>query len=338
MKNYPYPLGCHISVIHDSREDDRKFLHDTAIVEYNGALITAWYSCPDKEISENTAIVGRKSLDGGKSWQEPFVIVRDDGSEDGIRHFVPLSFLKRDGSLFAIISKMISHDRPVSVGLYKLINFDTDEWEWVTDVFSESDGLSVIVNGNEGSETPDGDLVFGGRFARGVGKYPDTPCVITSRGGNILDWTLVPLSDSPVGNCPETVTTLIGSRLVAFTRNPNGVKAYESLNYGKSWSEKQTNLPTNPVKIFPFTLTTGKTVVAFNVSGDLLERSRLCLAEIDDNLLVKKIYTLAVGDFGLGNIYHYPCVIESNGKLLVTCTVGAGVRSAVLISIPIESI
>ena len=147
--DFARPDGIEMSIVHNSLSDERTFVHDTMLCVYNEMLYMAWYSCPSGEIVDDTRIICRNSADNGKTWSEPSVIAYDDGRYGEARHYVPVSFLVCQGELYAIVSSMTRHDRPVSTGLYKHFqNGDREAWEYVTDIISEDNDISLIVNNN----------------------------------------------------------------------------------------------------------------------------------------------------------------------------------------------
>ena len=332
---YPFPKGCKSRIIHDTTGTGRAFLHDTAVTFYKDELFVSWYSCPAGEIQGDSSIVGRASVDNGKNWSELFTIV-SSATNSSAKHFVPVSFINHEDGLFAIVSKMTAHDRPFAVELYK---FDEKERAWfaVKEIFSLEDDLSLIVNGNA-VLAKNGNFVCGGRLACGANKYPDIPCAIISEGNDITKWKTVALSNSPVGNCPETTIAITADgTLIAVTRNPEGMLTQISRDDGLSWAKIDLPLPATPVKLYAYTLNSGKTLICFNGINPDGERNRLCLATLD-GLEVDKIYTVAYGKTDLGDIYHYPSLVEKEGVLYITCTLGAHPRHALLITLPVSSL
>ena len=125
--------------------------------------------------------------------------------------------------------------------------------------------------------------------------------------------------------------------LIAVTRNPEGTLTQISRDDGLSWTKIDLPLPATPVKLYAYTLNSGKTVICFNGINMDGERNRLCLATLD-GLEIDNIYTVACGKTELGDIYHYPSLVEKEGVLYITCTLGAHPRHALLITLPVISL
>ena len=140
--------------------------------------------------------------------------------------------------------------------------------------------------------------------------------------------------------CPETSVTITKEgHLVAVTRNAAGHPSvfYVSRDGGATWQWEINSMPTAASKLYLWTQKNGRTLLAFNAAADGRSRTRLCLASIDvETLCCQEIYTLAHGECQVGNVYHYPCVVEKDGRLYISCTVNRGtVRSAAVLDIPV---
>lgn len=342
MNHPPFPKDNQMTVVHNSYREERTFVHDTMMYAFHGKIYMAWYSCPQSEIADDTMLIGRSSSDNGKTWSAPFVIARDEGKDGEPRHFVPVSFWEYKDTLYAFVSKMTRHDRPVSVSVYRLLE-ETTEWEYQQDLISEADDLSLILNHNALPQ-PDGSFLISGRFHPEKNCYPDRPCILRWQGGNMRDWQLIPLSEAPIGNCPETsVSRMEKGTLIAVTRNSFGSPAlfYVSSDEGKTWRCSESDLPAIDAKLYLLTLSTGQTVIAFNKAENETDRTRLCLALLNpETLACKKMYTVAHGISEVGYIYHYPCLLEKDGLLFISCTVNTPeeIRSAAVFTIPLSNL
>lgn len=337
--NFPFPSNHTSGIIHDSKMETRSFLHDTMMVSYQNRIYMAWYSNPRAEIEDDTKIIGRWTEDGGISWADPFVIAQDDGQSEQAYHYVPVSFLVKDDILYAIITKMTRHDRPVTVGLYQLVYQDGHEqWIYLQDVISESDNISFIANHNA-ILLPNGNYIISGRYQMPRNQFPNIPAVIISDGDDITNWRLVPMMNTTLSGYPETSVTLDeNDNLIAVTRHDgNPSLIFFSQDYGETWSDPIENpLPALGAKLYIITLSNGKIAVTFNSRDPGNSRTRLALAIINpETYVIENIYTVAKGHISHGQFYHYPSMIEKNGTLYISCTISdsANQRSAFLIEI-----
>lgn len=332
-----------MTVVHNSFSEERKFVHDTMMCVYNGKIYMAWYSCPKDEIADDTMIVGKSSSDNGMSWSEPFIIAKNDGRRGEVRHYVPVSFAIDQGTLYAIVSEMTQHDRPVCTALYRMENKNgTESWECVTHIVSEEDNISLIVNNNV-IPLPNGGYITSGRYYPEKNRYPDRPCIVMSADGDITKWKILPLSKEALGTCPETsVTVSADGKWIAVTRNSVGERSvfFISEDLGATWIRMENNIPAVASKLYLYTLSNGKTLVVFNCACDGKRRNHLCLGVLNtQNMQLESVRTVALGMSELGDLYHYPCVVENLGTVFISCTVNNGrIRSAAVFRMDISAI
>lgn len=105
-----------------------------------------------------------------------------------------------------------------------------------------------------------------------------------------------------------------------------------SSDNGKTWRKSDLDIPAICSKLYIYTLSSGKTLVAFNFRGNGFARTRLCVGELDvENMCLTDIRTVACGMSDLGEIYHYPCIAEKDGRVMISCTVNNNnIRSAAM--------
>nr|HML45214.1 exo-alpha-sialidase [Clostridia bacterium] len=320
LDTIPCPQGIGRHMVQDGRTDEIKFLHDTAVVTHQGRLLVAWYNSTVAEIVGRSMIRGRWSEDGGCSWGPVFTLSEDDGQ--GLHH-VPVDLISHQGTLYALISKMKSHDRPVSFDLHRM---EADgSWHFVRQIAG-----SFIAN------TPplplrDGRHIILGRADRMPGGHPEVPAALISQSG-ALDgaWRLSPFFnlDNPglYGlQCPETTAWVEGDDITAFVRCDDGRphSVFVSRDAGETWEGPFVNpLPMAISKITAGNLLDGRRYIAYNAllpgqSAWSREHLLLCVAASEQPLLAKA-FTLLRGHedaFDRPGGWSYPSVHEANGLL-----------------------
>lgn len=334
----PLDIDCIEKImVQDHAKDSIKFLHDSCVTVFNNRIYVAWYNSTEGEIVGKTFIRCRYSPDEGKTWSEPFVIVEDKANEGC--HYVPVNLFSQDDTLFALITKMVSHDRPLSYDLYRMRD---DKWEFagnVSDAFISNTAPILMNNGN---------YIISGRIDKDKGGYPRVPAVLISNPDKITEkWECIPFYDvnkpEYLGlSCPETTIIVENNFITAFTRNDNG-KSYifTSEDYGLSWSEPFVNpMPITNSKISAYKLSNGKRILIYN--GTEKGRALMLMAVGEkDSRVFNKVYRLAEGysdELKSGPYWCYACPYEHNGILYISCTVHdpVGLRSCALLKIPVD--
>ncbi len=306
-----------------NRPDERfGFLHETAIIEFEGVLYAAWYSCPERELHGYTPICEKRSSDSGKTWSELSVICGDP-SEKIL--YCPPVFAADGGRLYLFVNQMVSGDHMHSLDLYVL--------DRAAGRFARlwSRPIPFKLNTNA-VRLPDGRRMLPGRIAEPDG-FPNTPAVLLSDDGRPdTDWRLVKIMENgnlPDGSAlrhPEISVIECGGVLRMFCRDDARQVPlfFRSDDLGETWSGPIAHdIPIAASKIFCGTLPDGRHYLIANI--DRPDRSRLA------------IYFTEPGEVRFGRrmllfdgrlphseepatACHYPAACEANGKLYVIAT------------------
>lgn len=329
--------------VHDPSEAFGFFLHEAAIIEYEGVLYASWYNCKEKELVGYTPIVGRRSYDSGKTWTAPEIIAEDPS---GRILYCPPVYGICDGRLYMLINQMVSADHMHSLDLY-VLNKKTDRFEllWSRPIpFKLNTNVVRLTNGK---------LILPGRIAE-LDGFPNTPAVMISDSGKIdAEWRVVKVAangDLPDGSClvhPETTLLCCDGVLYLFNRNDKRKNplVYVSKDFGESWSEAMGHdIPYRSSKIYSGTLSDGRFYLIAN--ADRSNRSKLVLYVSERDKLKftrqKMLIDCAVSDDDMTRC-HYPAAVEYNGWLHIIATAnysGDDIkgRGAVLFSVDLKNI
>ena len=167
------------------------FLHEAAIIEFEGVLYASWYNNLEDELSGYTPIAERRSYDGGKTWMELQIICED--KEEKIKYCPPVYGIC-DGKLYMLVNQMVAPDRMHALDLY-VLNRETDKFELLW-----SRPIPFKLNTNV-VKLPNGKLMLPGRIAEMDG-FPNTPAVLISDDGKIdSQWRLVKIAEN--GKLPD---------------------------------------------------------------------------------------------------------------------------------------
>lgn len=314
------------------------FLHDTMVAQLGGRLLMAWYNCSEDEIVGRTVIRGRWSQDGGATWLEPEIICED--AREGC-HMVPVTFSEYDGQIWAYVTRMTAHDRPVG---YVCAAYDGERWR-----IREEREAPVLLNTLP--QKAEGRWIVGGRMSAAKGELPLIPIVALAVPGAPAEWTIVKLpgpwnrGEYPL-QYPETALLVDGSRVDAVVRSDAGpMGCFTSLNGGQSWSEmRPCGLPVAPSKMYGGTLPDGRQYLIYNELTAQKDRSRLVLAlrngaesPFEQAWLLADGYNKALD---AGPYWHYPCACAADGRLYISCTASGQsvVRHAALFTLPLDAI
>ena len=306
--------------VHDPGEEFGRFLHEAAIVEFEGVLYASWYNCKEKELVGYTPIVGRRSYDGGKTWTAPEIIAED---RSGKILYCPPVYGICDGKLYMLLNQMVSADHMHSFDLY-VLNKETDQFEVLW-----SRPIPFKLNTNV-VHLPNGKLMLPGRIAE-LDGFPNTPAVMISDSGKIdAEWRVVkvaPNGDLPDGSFlvhPETTLLCCDNVLYLFNRNDRRKVplVYVSRDFGESWSEAMSHdIPYVNSKIYSGMLSDGRFYLIANTENS--DRSKLVLYVSEKGRLKFTDQKILI-DCGYSaddmKLCHYPAAVESGGKLYIIAT------------------
>lgn len=314
-----------------------EFLHETAIVEFNGVLFAAWYSCPETELKGETPIVFSCSSDGGKTWSAPETVVTDP---TGRILYCPPVFGVEDGKLYLLINEMVAPDHMHALDLYV---FDEETRKFLP-LWSRPVPFKLNTNIYT---LPDGRLMLPGRVAD-PDEFPNTPALMTADRIN-SDWKLeymAPDGNLPDGSKyihPEQSAVLEGEDIWMFCRDDQRqVPLVYRGRPGGIWQLYSHDIPFTNSKIYSGTLSDGRHYLIGNVYAEgRPRRSRLVLlfSEPDElrftsGIALQDGYSASLG-YG-GHQWSYPCAWESDGKLYVIytgCVDDIGNRRAAILSV-----
>ena len=336
-------IGFSYLSVHDPSEEFGQFLHEAAIIEYEGVLYASWYNCKDKELVGYTPIVGRRSYDNGKTWTNPEIIA-EDRSEKIL--YCPPVYGICDGRLYMFINQMVSADHMHSLDLY-VLNKKTDRFEllWSRPIpFKLNTNVVRLTNGK---------LILPGRIAE-LDGFPNTPAVMISDSGKIdAEWRVVKVAENgnlPDGSHlvhPEATLLCCDNILYLFSRNDlrKIPLVYVSNDFGESWSEAMAHdIPYRSSKIYSGTLSDGRFYLIAN--ADRSNRSKLVLYVSEKNELKftrqKVLIDCEVSDDDLG-MCHYPAAVEKDGILYIIATASYvserfNKRGAILFTVDLETL
>ncbi len=322
--------------------DGYEFLHESAIIEYNGKLIAAWYNnVKPVELIGETPIRFAVSEDDGKTWSAPITIAND---ESGKILFCPPVFGIDNGKLYLLMNQMVYPDHIHSLDLYEY-NEEKNEFNMLW-----SRPIPFKLNTNV-YKLSNGKLILPGRVGE-LDRFPNTPAALISDSGRIdAEWRLVKMQEN--GNLadgskliyPEVSLIIDGAKIYAFTRNDerNVPLAYVSEDNGESFTGPYTHdIPLSSSKIYSGTLSDGRNYIIGNL--DFPRAKLVILFSEPGEVKFTKGIVLQDGhsdELGYGTRWHYPCAYESNGKLYVIYTVSVdhqNRRGAVLSIIELDKI
>ena len=306
--------------VHNPDDGFGRFLHEAAIIEYNGTLFASWYNCDERELVGCTSIVGRRSYDGGKRWTDAEILAED---KSGNILYCPPVYGICDGKLYMLINQMVSPDHMHSLDLF-VFNNETEKFEFIW-----SRPIPFKLNTNVVC-LPNGKLMLPGRIGE-LDGFPNTPAVLISDSGKIdAEWRVVKVSENgilPDGEelgHPETTVICHNERLYLFNRNDKRrvPLVYISDDYGETWSVPMIHdIPFVNSKIYGGTLSDGRSYIVGNT--DYEDRSKLVLYVSDKNSLsFTKQYVLTDRNTFGGCVYQcfYPAATEADGMLNIIAT------------------
>ncbi len=325
-------------------DEEYRFLHEAAIIEYNGTLFASWYNCREKELMGYTPIRGKRSADGGRTWSDAEII--DEQKDAGILYCPPV-YGVCDGKLYLLANEMVAPDRIHALNLYV---FDETEDRFVK-LWSRPIPFKLNTNVVRLSN---GKLMLPGRCGQ-LDAFPNTPAVLISDSGRIDgEWRLVKIAengDLPDGSAyrhPEICAIVEGETVMMLCRNDKRKVpiVYFSHDNGESWTEPHAHdVPFSDSKIYSGTLSDGRHYAVGNIrETGKHPRSKLMLYIAQrGSLRFSKACVLADGCDPVienSNLWHYPAATEQNGHLKIICTVSLQnkQRGAVMFDVDLKEI
>jgi len=316
-----------------SRDDSYKFLHDCAITEYKGRLFTAWYNCPDEEMSEASVIRGAISEDGGVSWSSPRDFIKDSTAL-----YVPPAFGTDGEHLYMFVSRMHGADL--------LDDCETFLYDDATESFHRIYSFGELFLPNTPAQRlASGRWIIGGRVSDSTEDRPRFPAVAISNTDDLSgQWSITrisPLSTGPDG-CPETglIISPDGHCITAYVRSHavfgEGALIYTSSDEGISWSgPSEFGQKVLPAKLTPGRLPDGRLYIIGDADNrpdpslepGVIDRTELAMwitTSDDTDFSEARKFTLASGTYennGMVSPYHYPavCLVDNTLHLAFTC-------------------
>lgn len=300
-------------------DNNFKFLHEAAIIEYHGILYTSWYQCPEKELQGYTPICGKRSFDNGKTWSDLEVIC-EDKSEKIL--YCPPVYGICDDKLYMLVNQMVAPDHIHSLDLY-ILNDKTDKFEllWSRPIpFKLNTNIVTL---------PNGKLMLPGRIGE-LDGFPRTPAVLISDSGKIdTQWRLVKIAENgnlPDGSIlihPEISVICAEDVLYMFNRNDQRKVPlfYVSNDFGETWSDVRAHdIPYVSTKVYCGDLSDGRHYIICN--PDKSNRSKLSIY-FTENQSMKFTKQLVIfdADYPWGTM-HYPAACEYDGYLYIIATKG----------------
>lgn len=327
-------------------DEEYKFLHEAAIIDFKGTLFASWYNCHEKELSGHTPIRGKRSFDGGKTWSD-VEIIEEQANDDASILYCPPVYGICDDKLYLFINEMVAPDYIHALNLYV---FDETQDKFIK-LWSRP--IPFKINTNVVT-LANGKLMLPGRCCQ-LDSFPNTPAVLISDSGKIdAEWRLVKIAkngDLPNGTVyrhPEISAVVSGETVTMFCRNDRTKVpiVYFSYDNGESWSAPYAHdIPFSSSKMYAGTLADGRNYVVGNIRiKGKHPRGVLALYLTDaGSTSFSKMCVLADGehpDFKNSAAWHYPAVTEQNGNLKVICTVSFTdkTRGAVMIDIDTNKI
>ncbi|MBR3997442.1 MAG: exo-alpha-sialidase [Clostridia bacterium] len=301
------------------------FLHECAITEYRGVLFASWYNNHTTELQGRCPIRGKRSYDGGLTWEHEEVICDDP---TGKIMFCPPVYGKADGHLYMLINQMVGPDLIHALDCY-ILNEETDRFELLW-----SRPVPFKLNTNV-IPLPNGKLMIAGRVCE-LDGFPNTPAVLISDDGKIdTKWRLVKIAengDLPDGSAfvhPEIWPIIDGDTIWMFCRNDRRRVpiVFRSDDRGETWSSPMAyDIPAVSSKICCGTLTDGRHWWIGNITHSDRRRLALYLTEPGTTRFTKCRILHDSAEPGWDNAvnWHYPAAVEHDGKLYIICTVGCG--------------
>lgn len=319
-------------------DDNFKFLHEAAIIEYHNVIYASWYHNPEKELQGYTPICGKRSFDYGKTWSD-LEIICEDKSENIL--YCPPVYGICDDNLYMFVNQMVGPDLIHSLDLY-ILNNKTDKFELLW-----SRPVPFKLNTNV-VKLPNGKLMLPGRIAE-LDGFPNTPAVLISDSGKIdARWRLVKIAengilpDETILVHPEISVICAEDVLYMFCRNDNRKVplVYVSKDFGETWSNVHScDIPYVSSKIYCGDLSDGRHYLICN--NDKFNRTKLTVYFTEDkSKCFTKRLELFDTEIDRWGAMHYPAACEYENYFYIIATKGYEnrARGAVLFKVNLKEI
>lgn len=331
------PTGVNYSTV-CAPDEEYSFLHEAAVIAFDGVLFAAWYQNPKYELNGRTPIFFSRSSDGGKTWDKKQTVADDP---TGRILYCPPVFGIDGGRLYMLLNEMVSADHIHALDLYTWNEASSHfDFLWSRPIpFKLNTNVYRLANGK---------LFLPGRVAEPDG-FPNTPAALISDSGRIdADWRLIyiqkdgKLPDGAEYEHPELTAVECGRDLWVFSRNDQRhiSVVYRSSDHGETYSAVMAHdIPLWNSKIYSGTLSDGRNYLIGNLPCD---RSRLCLfVNRKGEMRFDKAYLIGSVIEGV-ETRHYPVAFEDGGRLYIIFTYDiegkSGTRGAMCAAVQIQNL
>ncbi len=332
FEEIPYPDGLEHHVV-AIESDAGRWQHGASIAWHDGAFYASWGANARGENSPGEVVLGAKSIDGGKSWSEPFMIA-PGGVRDGVEYSNSHGVFKsHEGKLWGFFQHWKGGwDNPLAVEAF-VLDDQTGKFE------------SRGIVGREGWPIDPPQPLENGNWVIGLSGFNMWhPAVLISQGNDLLHWDTVKIPTREKKRFPETSLITHGNNVLSLTRWSRTILVANSEDGGRTWPEEAqaSNFP-NIANVTSGVLSTGQWFIVANMrSRDDLE---IAVGKPGESG-VSKLYRVRYGSPPdqdhpyMGRTfprnYGYPSATEHDGKLYVIYSVNkADIEVAI---IPIESL
>ena len=331
---------------HEPEVDGYEFLHGVDLSRYRGALFACWGANKGKENTITEVLLGRRSMDDGKTWGSVEMIGPGGGPEDARTeansHGV---FLEYDGRLWAFAARFgRGKGRFKGLGMEAFVlNEDTDAWE----------SQGVVAKGVWPLQKPI-RLADGNWFVCGCDENWIASAAI-SHGDDLTKWDTVKIpTDGRIYT--EANAWVDGNEITLIMRNHSPIEGKFncaavaiSKDGGRTWSDVgESDLPMTTSKPCAGILSTGQRfLICTNNRDHGGKRHPLTIAvsrpgekKLCRMWRIRGAIRAGAKDEKEPRNLAYPAAVELDGNLYVVYSVGHGmnINKAELAVIPIEKL